>query len=429
MKASRFAFFAGVVIIGAMLGLPQPAAANHFDNSAVKIYSKEYTHIDLGYYFDKAKDIFFSDDFMRKHPNAGMVKEIIDAAGYFAISEYVMESRMAEGRIWVKETMILSDDYPDSFVYKIGQLPDRPFKIGSLLNDDDYVVLFAINNFKQKAQFMAEYMLEVTSALPEGDGDIKQMRQAMEMLKMFQLRPEVLAALGDEIDFVLFEVPDITKPINGPQDVNAAALVPVANYEQAKKLIGMLGGFAGFNLNKPVFQTTEWKFWDVAGSGVGLGLSHDWLVIATNYKEFAHFARMSRTEMHEDLPWGNGYMRINVQKLYDQLGRPALTMMRKQYPALADDAMAYFFDITPETDFGEIKWMLQQCDNRMVSTFEMDDEVINGVLFFLCAGLETATGQQIEQQRKWKEEWDRRKKQKKDFKLPPGKKFEPHVGF
>jgi len=416
------------MLVGAMLFVPQSAAAGHFDGSAVKVYSKEYTHIDLGYYFDKARDIFFNEEFLRKHPKARMVKQLVEAAGYFAISEYVLESRMAEGRLCVKETVLLNDEYPDSFIYKMGQLGDRPFRIGSLLNDDDYVVLFAINNFKQKAELIAEYLLNVTSALPEEGGDIKQMQQALGMLKMFQVKPEVMAALGDEMDFVLFEVPDITKPVCGPQDVKAAVLVPVADYVQAKGIVGMIGGFAGFDAGKPSFCTAEWKFWEVAG-GVGLGLSHDWLVMATDYKEFARFARMSGAEMHEDLSWGNAYMRINVQKLYDQLGRPALTMMRKEYPRLAEDAMAYFFDITPETDFGEIEWRLQQRDNRMLSTFEMDDEVINGILFFICAACETGMGSQLAREREWREKWEKQKEREKEFKLPPGKEFEPQAKF
>lgn len=429
MKASRFAFLLGVMLVGAMLALPQSASADHFAGSALKIYSKGYTHIDLGYYFEKAKDIFFGDEFIRKHPKAAMVREFINTMGYFAISDYEVESRIAQGRIWTRETIYLNDEHPDSLIYRIVQLPDRRFKIGSLLTDDDYVALIAVNNFKEKGKLIFEHILKTMSELPRGDEGARKMKQMMGMLQMIQLKPEIIEALGNEIDIVLFEVPDITKPVNGPQDVNAAILVPVADYEQTKKLIGMVGGFAGFDLRKPSFCSTEWRFYDVAGSGVGLGLSHEWLVLATNYKWFARYARMSQTQMHEDLPSGNCFIRINAQKLYDQLGRPALTAARSEYPRLADEAIAYFFDITPDTDFGEIKCLIQFHGDRAVSTFEMDDEVVSGLLFFLCAGLETAAGQELQRQREWKEKWERRRKQKKEPKLPSGKEFKPSVPF
>jgi hypothetical protein len=226
---------------------------------------------------------------------------------------------------------------------------------------------------------------EVVAEIEGGDSDIN---MGLGFLQMFKLNEELIDSLGNEMDIVIFDVPDITHEPQGPDFVNAAVMVPVADYTGAKKLVGMAGGMLGFNAENPGFNTVEWDFYPIAGSTAAIGLNSEWLVVCTDYKKFAEFARGVPNKMHEDFPEGSMYIGINVDRLYDELGMPVLTMLKAENPRLADKEIGYFFDVYPETDLGRISVHQTNWDNHVVFESVVDDDVMNLIGYAVCIGLE-----------------------------------------
>jgi len=386
MRTSIYALICLALLVWAM-----PASAGKDDYGAVKYYSKSYEKADIGYYMDKVKNIFFTEEFKRKHPMARMFEAVFNAVGHPAIEGYECESKMAGGVMWDKETVYLNHDYPDSYIYRFAQLPPRDFKFDNFLNKDDYVALMSINNFKEYAVIYTDMLKQVMGAMGEmGEGD-QEMMAMMGMMGMLKLDPTFLSALGEEMDFVLFDPPDLAELEQGPEGpdfVNAAIMVPVTDYPGAKKLIGMFAPMMGCDLAKPTFNTPDWSFYSIGGSTAAVGLSGEWMVLVTDYKKFASFARAVPTKFHEKVPCGNLYMRINVDRMYKELGKPVVTMFKAQNPRLAEKEMAYFFDITPQTDFGEMEMRVYCDDDRLICYSQMDDDVMNLFGYGLCLGLE-----------------------------------------
>lgn len=386
MRISVFALICLALLVWAM-----PAAAGRDDYGAVKYYAKSYEKADVGYYMDKVKNVFFTERMKQKYPMMAMFEVVFNAVGYPAIEGYECEGKVARGVMWDKETVYLNHDYPDSYIYRLAQLPPRDFKFDEFLTKDDYVALMSINNFKEYGVIYTDMLKQVMGAMHEmGEGD-QEMMAMMGMVGMLKLDPAFLSALGDELDFVLFDAPDPAELEQGPQGpdfVNAAIMVPVVDYGGAKKLMGMFAPMMGCDLSEPTFSTPEWSFYSAGGSTGGLGLSAEWMVLVTDYKKFAGFARAVPTKYHEKVPCGNLYMRINVDRMYKELGKPVVTMLKADNPRLAEKEIAYFFDVTPETDFGEMEARVYCDGDRMLFYSQMDDDVVNLFFYGVCVGLE-----------------------------------------
>jgi hypothetical protein len=197
------------------------------------------------------------------------------------------------------------------------------------------------------------------------------------MLGMIQLNDEMKAALGDEMDLIIFDPPDLTKDITGPQDFNAAVMMPVVNRSEVKKMLGMVGGMAGFNVDKPEFSTADWSFYPLMGTTAAIGLSNDWLVLTTNYKKFMPIAQKAPYAHHAEIAKGNSYIRIDMNRLYREMGMPLITKMKVENPKLAEKEIAFFFDITPQTDLGYITMTERHEGLKCISTMTMNDDVYN----------------------------------------------------
>ncbi len=382
MKKFIFAFIT-VTLLACVVAVPRVSAAeDRYEGAAVKSYSKSYEHVDIAHYVDKLKDIFFTEEFKAEHPMAVMIEKLIDAYGYFAIDSYEGESVMAHGKVTVKETLWFNEDYPDSFFYRWFTVPNYDFKIGSFLADDDYVLLLSLTGWKERGPIFVDYMQDVEAAMgEEEDADIA---SALGFLGMFQLNPEMLEALGNEIDFVVFDAPDVTHEPEGPEDFNAALMVPVEDREGVDSLVKMVSGMAGFDMEKPGFSTVEWDFYPLMGTSAGLGVSSEWVVLATNYQKFAEFARGVPTKKHQDLPRGSMYMRVDVDRLYDELGMPLLTMLKAECPQLADKEIGYFFDVYPEADLGACSVHVSNWRDHALFVSEADDDVMNLLGYAVC---------------------------------------------
>ncbi len=363
------------------------AKDEHFKDTAVKIYSKGYTHIDVAYYVEKLKNIFFTEEFKEKHPFAQMVEAFIDRAGYFAITDYTVESYLKGGKVYAQETVNLSDDYPDSLISRVAKLPDRHFKIGSLFTEDDYVLLLAVNNFQEFGKIVLGTAIE--SAKSAGQLP-KEAEQMMGFLQFFALREDLKGALGTELDLILFDFPELKNPPSSPADVFFCVLATVADYPRAQELLKTAGGMLGFSYDKPAFESAEWKFFEIMNSKVYIGISGEWIALTTTPKKLVDAVIANRTKFHEDIPCGNFFMRVNVNRLVHEVGAPAIEFLRAEVPELAVKEIAYFFDVGPDTDFGTLEILCEYRGNRVISTTVMDDEVLNAMFYFLSIGLETA---------------------------------------
>lgn len=382
--------FIGLMLFACLAVLPRPALAeeDHFEGAAVKWYSKSYDHIDIAHYVNKARDIFFTEEFKAKHPMAALFEGIFEVAGYFSIDAYECEGYTAHGKCYSKETLWFNEDYPDSFVYRWYGVPNYEFKIDSFLTEDDYVFLMALTGIKEKSGIFVDYMRDVGEVVAKAEGGDSDIQMGLGFLQMFKVNEELIDSLGNEMDIVIFDVPDITQEPTGPDFINAALMVPVADYTGAKKLVGMAGGMLGLDTENPGFDTVEWDFYPIKGSTAAIGLSSEWLVVCTDYKKFAEFARGVPNKMHKDFPEGSMYIGINVDRLYDELGMPVLTMLKAENPRLADKEIGYFFDVYPETDLGRISVHQTNWDNHVVFESVMDDDVMNLIGYAVCIGLE-----------------------------------------
>jgi len=382
--------FIGLMLFACLTALPRPALGeeDHFEGSAVKWYSKSYEHVDIAHYVNKARDIFFTEEFKAKHPMAAMFEGIFEVAGYFAIDAYECEGYTAHGMCYSKETLWFNEDYPDSFVYRWYSVPNYEFEIDSFLTEDDYVFLMALTGIKEKSGIFVDYMRDVGEVIAEAEGGDSDIQMGLGFLQMFKFNQELIDSLGNEMDIVIFDVPDITQEPEGPDFLNAAVMVPVADYAGAKKLVGMAGGMLGLDTENPGFNTVEWDFYPIAGSTAAIGLSSEWLVVCTDYKKFAEFARGVPNKIHEDFPCGSMFLGINVDRLYDELGMPVLTMLKAENPQLAIKEIGYFFDVYPETDLGRINVLQTNWRNHVVFESEMDDDVMNLLGYAFCIGLE-----------------------------------------
>jgi hypothetical protein len=411
--------FIGLMLFACLAVLPRPVLAveDHFAGAAVKWYSKSYEHIDIAHYVNKARDIFFTEEFKAKHPMAALFEGIFEVAGYFSIEDYECEAYMAHGKCWSKEKLWFNEDYPDSFVYRWYSVPNCEFAIDSFLTEDDYVLLLSLTGVKEKSRIFIDYMRDVGGVVAEMEGGDSDIQMGLGFLQMFELNQELLDSLGNEMDLVLFDVPDVTQEPEGPEWVNAAVMVPVANYEGAKRLLGMVCGMTGSDVSKPGFNTVEWDFYPIAGTSAAFGLNSEWMVICTDYLKFAEFARNVPNKMHEDFPCGSMYIGINVDRLYDELGMPLLTMLKSENPRLADKEIGYFFDVYPETDLGRIEILQTNWCNHVVFETEMDDDVLNLIGYAVCIGLEHFTMMNMDKPGKGKG----RMKKKGHKRIPEGK--------
>jgi hypothetical protein len=185
------------------------------------------------------------------------------------------------------------------------------------------------------------------------------------------------AALGDEMDLIIFDPPDLTKNITGPQDFNAAVMIPIVNYDEVKKMLGMVGGMAGFSVEKPEFSTADWNYYPLMGTTAAVGLSHEWLVMTSNYKAFVPIAQKAPYTHHAEVAKGNTYIRLDMNRLYREMGIPLITKMKVDNPKLAQKEIAFFFDITPETDLGFVTMSERHDGLKCISTTTMNDDVYN----------------------------------------------------
>ncbi len=355
-----------------------PASADNVvgtKDSAVKYYANSYESLDIAYYMDKIKAVFFTDEFKAKHPMAGMFEGILTAAGYFAIERYDIECEMSRGMMTIKETMVINNDYPNSFVSRYIAVPNGEWRFDKFLSDGDYVFLLAVNGFKEKGPIFMDYMMEAGKAANEASGG--QANINFGPLGMIQMKPEMLASLGNEMDIVLFDPPDFSRDIQGPEDFNAAIMIPVEDYEGAKKLVGMAGGMLGFNPAKPGHSTLGWTFYPIMDTTVAIGLSHDWFVIVTNYKKFSGLARRVHTKELRPVAKGSTYMRIDVDRLYNEMGKPLIAKMKKENPRSLEPQFAQLFDIKPGTDLGAITFFEAHRKLKAHFTTTMDDDVFN----------------------------------------------------
>ncbi len=389
----RHLLWLSVITLSLGIVLSNPSKAEdksedaHFAGSSVKLYSKGYSHIDVGYYIQKLKDIFFTEEFKKKYPVAGMIEKFYRDLGYFAIKDYIYESRMSNVKIYSKETLLLSKDYPDSILYILVQLPDRNFKIGSLFAESDYVFLLAINNYQEVGKILFSKAIDAFKSMGEAPPELNQM---MGFLQFFQVREELKDALGKELDILLFDTPNITPPPTSPQDVFFAVITSVENYQKAEELLKTASGVLGFSMNNPSFESSEWRFYEILQSNVFLGLTGEWLVLTSKPKEFVKLVIENRSKFHQDLPCSNVFMRINANRLFRELGEPAIEMLRQKMPSLATREIAYFFDITPNTELGKIEITCTHGPDSFVTVTEMDDEVVNGALYLITNALEFA---------------------------------------
>ncbi len=269
-------------------------------------------------------------------------------------------------------------------------MPNYDFKIDSFLTEDDYVFLMALTGIKEKSGIMVDYIRDVSGFMAEIEGGSPGIQMGLGFLQMFEINQELLDSLGNELDIVFFDVPDITQELEEctPDFLNAAVMVPVADYAGAKKLVGMACGMLGIDVESPGFDTVEWDFYPIADTTAAIGLSSEWLVVCTDYLKFAEFARGVPNKMHEDFPRGSMYIGINVDRLYDEMGMPVLTMLKAENPRLAIKEIGYFFDVYPEADLGRISVHQTNWHNHVVFETEMDDDVMNFLGYALCIGLE-----------------------------------------
>ena len=348
-------------------------------DSAVKYYAKSYESTDIAYYMDKVKEVFFNDEFKAEHPMAGLFEGILTVAGYFAIERYDIEYKVERGMMTCNETMTLNADYPESFVSRYMAVPNGDWRFDQFLSDDDYIFLMAINGFKEKGDIFKDYMMEVGKIANEASGGEANMN--LGPLAMLQLDAEMFAPLGDELDIVIFDSLDITREPQGPEDFNAAIMIPVDDYKGAMELVGMAGGMLGFDAKKPGFSTFGWSFYPVMGTTAAIGISHDWLVMVTNYKKFVDIARMAPSKTHAALPNGSTYLRIDVDRLYNEMGKPAIAMLKEENPNSLEPQFAQLFDIKPGTDLGAITIFESHGKFKSQSTTTMDDDVFNLIAY------------------------------------------------
>ncbi len=343
-------------------------------DSAVKYYAKSYESTDIASFMDKVKEVFFNDEFKAEHPMAGMFENILTVAGYFAIERYDIQYQVQRGVMTCNETMTLNADYPKSFVSRYMAVPNRGWRFNQFLSDGDYVFLMAINGFKEKGNIFKDYMMEVGEIADEASGG--QANINLGPLAMLQLDSEMFAPLGDEMDIVIFNSPDITREPRGPEDFNAAIMIPVDDYKGAMDLIGMAGGMIGFDAKKPGFSTFGWSFYPVMGTSAAIGISHGWLVMVTNYKKFVDLARVAPRKVHASIPDGSTYMRIDVNRLYNEMGKPAIAMLKEENPNSLEPQFAQLFDIKPGTDLGTITYFESHRKFKSSFTTTMDDDVL-----------------------------------------------------
>jgi hypothetical protein len=378
MKYSISALLLAICVLIASV----PASA-HMDtdtkDSAVKYYAKSYESTDIAAFMDKVKTVFFNDEFKAEHPMAGMFEGIMTVAGYFAIDRYDVEYQVAHGMMTCNETVTLNADYPESFVSRYMAVPDGDWRFDQFLSDGDYVFLMAINGFKEKGNIFKDYMTQVGQIADEASGG--QANVNLGPLAMLQLDSEMFAPLGDEMDIVIFDSPDITREPQGPEDFNAAVMIPVEDYKGAMDLIGMAGGMMGFDVKKPGFSTFGWSFYPVMGTSAAIGISHDWMVMVTNYKKFVELAKVAPRKVHSALPKGSTYLRIDVDRLYKEMGKPAIAMLKEKNPNSLEPQFAQLFDIEPGTDLGAITCFGSHHKFKARYTTTMDDDVFNLMMY------------------------------------------------
>lgn len=355
-----------------------PAFADMKDDtkdSAVKYYAKSYESTDIAYYMDKVREVFFNDEFKAEHPMAGMFEGIFTAAGYFAIERYDIQYEVRRGMMTCNEMMTLNADYPDSFVSRYMAVPNGEWRFDKLLSDGDYVFLLAINGFKEKGNIFRDYMMEVGKIADEATGG--QTSMDMAPLMMLQLDSEMFAGLGDEMDIVVFNTPDLSKPINGCP-VNAAIMIPVKDYEGVKKMVAMAGGFAGFDVSEPSYSTFGWSCYAVPGTtNTAICMNREWVALVSDYKAFSEVIRDASRKEHKPIPCGSTYMRIDVDRLYKEMGKPLVQMLKEENPNSLEPQFAQLFDIKPGTDLGAITLFESHGKFKSHYTTTMDDDVFN----------------------------------------------------
>lgn len=362
-------------------------------DSAVKYYAKSYESADIAYYMDKVREVFFNDKFKAEHPMAGMFENILTVAGYFAIERYDIQYEVRRGMMTCNKTMTLNADYPESFVSRYMAVPNGEWRFDQFLSDGDYVFLLAINGFKEKGNIFKDYMMEVGKIADEASGGEANVN--LGPLAMLQLDAEMFAPLGNEMDIVIFDSPDITREPQGPEDFNAAIMIPVDDYKGAMELVGMAGGMIGFDVKKPGFSTLGWSFYPIMGTTAAIGISHEWLVMVTNYKKFADIARMAPHKAHAPIPDGSTYMRIDVDRLYNEVGKPVIAMLKKENPNSLEPQFAQLFDIRPGTDLGTITFF--ETHSKLKSHYKttMDDDVFNLMAYAFGIVMESVIAEKL----------------------------------
>jgi len=412
----------------ASLRVDAQAVEKRFENASIRIYSKSFSVFDVGYYIQKLRDIFFSEEFKEKYPKAVLVENFVNKMGYTSIKSYTVESRTANGKIWAKEVLELGDEFPDSLLFRMSELPDKPFKISSVFSEDDYLFLLAINNFNELGKLCLGTAQEVVSQAGPLPPEAQQIGS---MLQFFQFRPELKGAFGDELDIILFDMETLKRgvPPSSPKDVFFAVMVPVLDYSRALEFVKSAGGMLGFSADKPSFASAEWKFWELLGSGVSVGLSGEWIVLTASPKRFAELVRQNATKFHEEFPRGNIFLRINTNRLFWEFGQPFMEYLRAKQPNLALKEINYFFDIQRDTDFGKIDVACSFAPGKFTTTYELDDEVINGLLAVVSAGLEFAVLEKMEREQEFEKWMKKESPPSEEEEKEREKEFEPRVPF
>ncbi len=429
MRKSRIVLtlIAALLLFGSLISLPKQAFAehSHFKDSSVKLYLKTFYHVDVGYYVQKLKDIFFSEKFKKEHPQVELLEKFINKTGYFAITDYEFEKKIVRGKIYMRETIRLSDEYPESTLYQIAQLRDRKFRIGSLFTDQDYLVLVAINNYDDLAKILLE---EVSETLRDEKNVPPQFMQILNLLRMFELKEEFAGALGKELDLVLFELPPFKEMASGNMDkIFAAILIPVNDFTSSEALLRNYGGILGFSLDKPSFSSVDWRFWEILNTNFYAGLSGEWFVLTNKPSEFTKLVLENRKKFHKDLPDGNSFIRINADRLFREVIKPIAMQLKRENPKLAEKEIAYFFDIDESTQFGNIDIHTSYRGNRMTTTTTLNDDVVNALFYIISIALESSVLEQMQSDHKARRE--RMMKRMKKMHERKAKKFDSRVPF
>jgi hypothetical protein len=364
------------------------------------ITMEETWNIDLGYFVSKINKIFFQGKFAEEHPAAVKVKFFLDKLGLLSFKDYKGEFRITDTEFYMKETMTLDPANPNSLLAKIAKLPDKPLKIGDIINPESALITFSITNPAEKAEaawgtITDEQTLNECAQVIGSTTEFQQIRlgvgMADMMLKGLGGFEALKSLVGDELDIMLVEFPegDFMDPAYRWDDM---VFLLAIELDDADGFMKLLGGQDKMFQGEPVFTAGGIPFHN-AEKGAVMGVGKGFLIAGTGGKRFKEI--LDTNKAWKNPPTASAYIRIDLNDIYHSYLDPISQSQMIPYSQYAIAMHKEFWDVTPETNFGALEMICKTAPNTIISETKARPEIVNlfGLVYTLAIAISVSAEQ------------------------------------